>query len=233
MVEDPGIQEGANKPPLAEILNARRDSKKIQREEKIAIETGLGIGGSIWHDYGHNYPNKVLDYDIDFEDALKGLGISSLQEYVSERKKAGLPTNVLDLMGGDPSFMRDLQKQTNHGIDRGLSTGLADDRTAALRDSDKKLNIDVLNGDLMSKNTWRQIDSWQKENGVPFFVPLNPTAPADDDTTDPPFTSDIVTIVLLKVAFTWAIPLVIPFLTFIRFFISSAINYLLSLLFSS
>src|SRR5208283_3280855 len=43
-------------------------------------------------------------------------------------------------------------------------------------------------------------------NGVPLRDPLKPTAPALDQPTTKPCGSVIVTIVLLKVACTWAIP---------------------------
>jgi hypothetical protein len=44
-------------------------------------------------------------------------------------------------------------------------------------------------------------------NGVPLFVPLNPQAPAEDQETTRPHTSVTVTIVLLKLVWTWITPL--------------------------
>ena len=51
--------------------------------------------------------------------------------------------------------------------------------------------------------------------GVPFFVPLKPTAPADDQATDPPPQSLIEMMVLLKVALICATPSAGTFLSFL------------------
>lgn len=66
-------------------------------------------------------------------------------------------------------------------------------------------------------------------NGVPFLVPLNPTAPEDDHATTSPFAEVIETIVLLKVALICADPKA-PTLAFLTFFfltlgLSSTIIY--------
>ncbi len=51
--------------------------------------------------------------------------------------------------------------------------------------------------------------------GVLFRLPLNPQIPALDQQTVSPLVSVIVTVVLLKVALTWAIPIVTLRLTFL------------------
>ena len=53
--------------------------------------------------------------------------------------------------------------------------------------------------------------------GVDFLEPLNPFAPAEDQDTTFPFVSAIVTIVLLNVDWTYAIPFNIFFLPFFFF----------------
>ena len=65
--------------------------------------------------------------------------------------------------------------------------------------------------------------SWAAK-GVDFLDPLNPSAPAEDHEIVLPLISVIVIIVLLKVAFTWAIPTGIFFLIFF-FLVSVALLF--------
>ena len=160
--------EQSEKTRLGQMLQAKREVRKTKQQEESAAEKN-GIKDSVWGQYGHNYPDKVLDYNISLEEALIPLGINSLQEYLVRRKAQGLTTNVLDLMGGNPSFLRDLKKQIGSSLDHGLSVGLADDREAEFVKSDREARIDAVSGDLMAKNTWERIDHWQKDNGVKHF----------------------------------------------------------------
>lgn len=162
---------------FAEILKAKQGVRELTRREKSAAGDS-GIKDKVWWQYGSSPDDKdkVYDYDISFEEALEALKIRSLRDYLTQRKERGLTTNVLDLMGGDPSFLRDLQRThagNNQGVEsvinNGLSVALADDRTMALKDTDKKAGIDVLCGDLMSKHIWREIDLWQMNKGIKYF----------------------------------------------------------------
>lgn len=156
-----------------EIFQKRRGVKRLTRKEEGAGERG--IKGKVWNRYGDEPYDKVLDYQLSLEDALVPLGIDSLRGYLTQRKERGLTTNILDLMGGDPSFLRGLVEPTsNNGenvqvLDRGLATGLADDRTTEIKDADTKAGIDVLCGDLMAKRIWSEIDLWQRDNGIKSF----------------------------------------------------------------
>ena len=63
-------------------------------------------------------------------------------------------------------------------------------------------------------------------NGVDFLDPLKPTAPADEAAIAFPATSVIVTVVLLNVAWTWAIPVWMFFFTrFLVFFAFAIVRY--------
>ncbi|PJE58556.1 MAG: hypothetical protein COU81_00060 [Candidatus Portnoybacteria bacterium CG10_big_fil_rev_8_21_14_0_10_36_7] len=166
-----------SKTAFREILKARKLGRERKQKEEEVTKSGSGIAGNVWGQYAHNYfENKVLDYDVDLGDALEAFGIDSTAKFLVERKKAGFSTNVLDLMGGDPTYFRDLNKQVAASepsfkqiIDKGLSVSLGDDRSIELKEQDKKSGIDVLCGDILSKQTWAQIDLWQKNNNVEYF----------------------------------------------------------------
>ena len=67
-------------------------------------------------------------------------------------------------------------------------------------------------------------------NGVPFFAPLKPIAPADAQEIVSPFTLVIVTIVLLKVDWIWATPLGAAFLFFLMWIFLFVLPFVLDTL---
>lgn len=155
---------------LALCLEAKRYIRKFVKLEKRAVELEYGIGGEVWSRYG----GKVDDYDATFSRILRTFHLISFRKFLAERVIMGLSTYVLDLMGGDASFLRDLKFPANKQdspspLDAGLCVTLVDGRQKRLQELDRKLNIEVLCGDLTSKSTWDLIDKKQRETGIGAF----------------------------------------------------------------
>lgn len=155
---------------LGTCARAKRGIRQYQEAEERAIQFDYGIAGEVWIWYG----GKVHDYDATFSRVLSALQVGSFRDFLSARASSGLSTNVLDLMGGDASFLRDLKfpadrQVTSSPLDAGLCVTLVDGRSVRLRELDHKLNIDVVCGDLTSKSTWKLIDERQREMGIEAF----------------------------------------------------------------
>lgn len=155
---------------IAEIKKTKGTIKSYLTAEKDARDLDGIKEWGVWIDYG----SLVRDYDASFSEVLPGLGYDSIRSLLSERKTNGLTTHVLDLMGGDASFLRDLRTPIRVG-DVPISTGaslcvaLVDERSDVRKALEKKLRVDILEGDITSNKTWCQIDQWQKENEVSKF----------------------------------------------------------------
>lgn len=152
-------------------LGAKREIRQFLREERRAVELEYPIGDLVWDWYG----GKVRDYDTTFSEILSAFHFDSFRQLLAERKEKGLSTHVLDLMGGRASFLRDLKGPITGGsgppfpLDIGLCVSLVDERGEGSRHKDKEYDIEILCGDLTSKNTWDRIDQWQKEKGIDAF----------------------------------------------------------------
>lgn len=152
------------------ILSAKRKIKSFRKAEEDAVKFEYEIGGEVWRWYG----GMVHNYDATFSRILSTFRLSSFRQFLAERANRGLSTNVLDLMGGDASFLRDLKypanKQDNPSpLNVGLCVTLVDGRQERLQALDRKLNIEVLCGDLTSKSAWDLIDKKQRAMGIGVF----------------------------------------------------------------
>lgn len=155
---------------LALALRAKRKIESFRAAEESAVRFEYGISGEVWLWYG----GMVHDYDATFSRTLATFRLSSFRHFLAERATKGLSTNVLDLMGGDASFLRDLKypanKQDNPSpLDAGLCVTLVDGRQERLQALDRKLNIELLCDDLTSKSAWDLIDKKQREMGIGAF----------------------------------------------------------------
>ncbi|MEK7548920.1 MAG: hypothetical protein AAB496_00280 [Patescibacteria group bacterium] len=164
------MSEDKKQSTIGVLRESKRGVEKWLKAEERAVKYEYGIKGEVWSMYG----GLVEHYDRGFQDLRVGLGIPSFRDYLLERKKSGRTTNVLDLMGGDASFLRDLKNPRSKdsppsSVDAGLCVTLVDGREKYLKEMDKRLGIDVLSGDLTSNGTWRKIDEWQRNRGVETF----------------------------------------------------------------
>ncbi len=154
---------------LTQGLHAKRKIGVFLGAEQHNVKYDIEIRDDIWTWYG----GRVKDYDATFSRVLSALHLGSFREVLAARANAGLPTNVLDLMGGDASFLRDLKlpanRQNPSPLNAGLCVTLVDGRRESWRALDLKLNIEVLCGDLTSKNTWKLIDERQREMSIDAF----------------------------------------------------------------
>lgn len=151
-------------------LRTKREIKFFREAEARAVEFEYGIKDEVWSWYG----GMVCEYDATFAKILDTFHLCSFRHILAERAFRGLPTYVLDLMGGDASFLRDLKypankQETPSSLDVGLCVTLVDGRRRGLQELDQRLNIGVLCGDLTSKKTWAQIDEKQQEMGIDAF----------------------------------------------------------------
>ncbi len=164
------MSEGKGQSAIAEIKRAKKEARSYQKDEERAVKYEYGIGGEVWTHYGE----LVFDYDEAFSEVLTAFNYSSIRNILSERKVRDLGTNILDLMGGSASFLRDLKRprraeDTPSPLETGLCVTLVDGRGQKIKDLDEKLNIHVLPGDLTSKKTWDQLDQWQKQRKIEAF----------------------------------------------------------------
>ncbi len=155
---------------LAQGLRAKREIRSFLKAEERAVKFEYGIKDEVWSWYG----GMVCEYDATFARILDAFNLYSFRHILAERAKKGLSTYVLDLMGGDASFLRDLKypanKQDNPSpFNAGLCVTLVDGRQKRLQELDQRLNIEVLCGDLTSKRTWALIDEKQREMGIDAF----------------------------------------------------------------
>lgn len=151
-------------------LRAKREIKSFEVAEKRALEFEYGIKDEVWTWYG----GMVCDYDATFTRILDTFHLCSFRHMLAERTRRGLSTYVLDLMGGDANFLRDLKypankQDTPSPLDAGLCVTLVDGRRKRLQELDQRLNIEVLCGDLTSKRTWALIDEKQREMEIKAF----------------------------------------------------------------
>lgn len=100
------------------------------------------------------YKSDVRNYDMTFNELL---GRGGLAEVVRDRRKRNLPAVVLDVMS-DPTVVRELQP------DAGLAIGLTDTRDPAERAADNEHDIDMIVGNVLSKQTWRQVQQWLEQH---------------------------------------------------------------------
>jgi len=152
---------------LADLLKSKREIRKVTIDEKKALREGEKIGHEVWD----IYYEKVRDYNVSFSETLSFFEFNSFRDILAQRKLNNLTTNILDLMGGDGSFLRDLQStgRRHKILDSGLCITLVDERKEKLKAKDEENNIEVECGDITSKKTWRTIDRWQENNGVKNF----------------------------------------------------------------
>lgn len=154
------------------LLHASRQIRSWETAERKAVieEDGDGIAEEVWMSYG----GRVQDYDPTFSRVLSALHLRPLRELLVNRVGSGLSANVLDLMGGDASFLRDLtfplnKRESPSPLDTGLCVTLVDERQERLRALDRRLRIEVLCCDLTSKSAWVVIDKKRREMGIDAF----------------------------------------------------------------
>lgn len=154
----------------AEVLHAKRRIRHLIRLEEDAINWDYGIKDDVWIWYG----GMVKDYDASFAGVLAALNLGSFRKLLMNRLKNGLTANVLDLMGGDASFIRDLKyppqgKDMAVPLSGGICESLTDSRRERLKQVDQKFNIGFICGDLTSKSTFNSIDQKREEMGINAF----------------------------------------------------------------
>lgn len=129
------------------LLSKSRETKRFsQRESSVWISNG-----------------SYERYNNAFSPLLEGQTISETI--------AGKPTEkilVLDLMGYGEAFTKQsIPLCKSFPFDNALAVALSDPRPWWLKRLSALKNIDLISGDILLKNTWRQISGWLDEKGSP------------------------------------------------------------------
>jgi hypothetical protein len=144
------------------LLKAKKLIRTLTSKEERALKRKDGdIEGEVWQVYYGN----VKDYDRSFAEILSDLHVLSLKDILAQRREKGLTTNVLDLMGGEATFLRSLSPL----LDSGLCISLVDERKKKTKSEDRKNNIYLECGDITSKHVWKKIDDWQRKKRIKSF----------------------------------------------------------------
>ncbi|MFH1833175.1 MAG: class I SAM-dependent methyltransferase [Candidatus Levyibacteriota bacterium] len=158
-------------------LGFRKSLKELIREdtslEQKMVDEGSPIRDNVWQ----LYEGDVLTYDHTFSEILKELNLKSLKEWMELRKKSGQTTHILDVMGGNGTFLRNLSKYGIRGhdvspyFDKSLAITLVDERSGdeRLRKEDERRGVFFVAGDITSGSTWKKVSEWMKANNVPSF----------------------------------------------------------------
>lgn len=151
----------------------KSEINEIKKEEQSLADEGSPIRDNVWQ----RYEGRVEEYDGSFSEILESLGYKSLRDWMEKRKKTGLTTHVLDVMGGNGEFLRNLSRYGERGqevnpcFDKSLVVTLADERSKSnrRRKEDAKRGISILAGDITSGSTWNDITEWQKSQSISGF----------------------------------------------------------------
>ena len=167
------MTDEAEKSPLDFRKTFKAKIRKVAEEEQALVEERSPVKDNVWL----MYEGEVKSYDTAFSVILKDLRYESLRDWMRLRKESGLTTHVLDIMGGNGSFLRDLSSFGPRGsevspyFDRSLVITLADERSGIkmLKDEDDKRKISYIAGDITSGKTWHDVSEWLKSQGIPAF----------------------------------------------------------------
>lgn len=96
--------------------------------------------------------SQADDYEQSFRNLLDQLQIKSFSAHLEQRRRDGKGTFVLDIMGGDDSFLRNLPD-----MDGGIAISFTDARDNGTKEEDAQKKIDIITGDIAKKTTWRKI----------------------------------------------------------------------------
>lgn len=129
------------------LFKARRIAKRTAAGERRGISPWLYYGLGLEDYQGHLLPcwsdERITDH---------------VNDLLSKKKKA----YVLDLAGpGQP--LREMR------LTGGLAVTLGDGRSEEMRNIDNSNNISVLEGDILSKSTWKSIKKWLHFQKSPGF----------------------------------------------------------------
>lgn len=102
----------------------------------------------------HGRPWMYDDSGVEaYNECLGVLFDGSIAGYASKRKQKEGKLIAMDLMGHG-QVLRELD------VTAGLAVALGDSRVDMLKELDRKMNIDLIEGDVLSKKTWVNINSW-------------------------------------------------------------------------
>lgn len=118
-----------------------RIAKARQRARDVAE-----VEPDVWAIYG----SSASDYE-------RSLNVHSLDDVIARRREQQLPVNVLDFMG-DGQVLSDLD------IDNGLAVTLSDIRSGQRKREDRQASIHLVAGDILDKDTWREMEDWLQNN---------------------------------------------------------------------
>jgi len=128
---------------FGQILEERKENKKTIKKGK---ENWL---------YDYTSPNTIWAYEKTFQNIID----QPWDEFLKEQKERHGLTAAMDFMGGGSCF-NDLQ-----WLDKKLAVRLLDNGPNSLfqlppQEKERLLEVDVIAGDVLSKNTWKEISLW-------------------------------------------------------------------------
>lgn len=167
------MADEAEKDPLEFRRKFKAEIKEVENQEQRMVGGEAPIEKNVWQ----IYEGDTVAYDMSFSDLLKSFGLKSFSEWMERRKQSGQTTHVLDVMGGNGAFLRDLGRygergqQVNPAFDKSLVVTLADERPTWDQwvEEDAKRRVSILAGDITSGKTWADVDEWMDKEGVPAF----------------------------------------------------------------
>lgn len=167
------MTEDKENPQLFFRRRFKKEIREVANEEKSLVDEGASPKDNVWE----IYEGKVIDHDGSFSEILKTLGYESLRVWMRQRKEAGLTTHILDVMGGNGSFLRDLGKfgdrgrEVNPDFDKSLVITLANERATweKWQKEDNRRRVSIVAGDITSGKTWQSVSEWLNKESIPAF----------------------------------------------------------------
>lgn len=122
--------------PYQEIRQVYKDLTQTVEREKS--------GNRAWGRYGLG--------EQEYSNTFRIVSDESINEILEERKKEGKKNLVCDLMAGT-GFLESIEEN----IDGGVAVGLGDGRNILDQEDDAEKGIDMVEGNLLSKKTWKKL----------------------------------------------------------------------------
>lgn len=146
--------DSTNTDPNNQILLSPK--RVLKRANNLIVKaTELDKEGRKWG----VYESPLHAYERDFKTVLAEFGIPSLRTFLAEKARSNGGVRVIDFMGAGQA-LRDIPN-----LDFGIAVTLVDRRNEEIRRSDEQKNIMVIEGNLLTKETWDKISEALKKRG--------------------------------------------------------------------